>query len=141
MRARANAAVIHRAACANGAYMRTRMHAAITDAGAGTHDRAGMATRGDAMAIDARARADMADMRARAHTVAADMRTYAHAQDIDVRADGISRSRREKCEDDYGRSERFHLVILWIDPWDNVWLPLKVHRIARSERTSRYAAK
>jgi len=61
-------------ACANGPDMRARMHAAIADTGARGHDRAGMATRGNAMTIHARTRADRPDMGTRAHAMLSDMR-------------------------------------------------------------------
>jgi hypothetical protein len=98
MRARADAMTVQGAACANGPDMRAGFHAAITDTGAGGHDRAGMAARGNAMAIHARARADTADMGARAHAMLADMRVHSDTQHLHIRAGGIRCDGREKRE-------------------------------------------
>ncbi len=73
-----------------------------------------MAARGNAMAIDARARADRPDMSARAHAMFADMRAHPDTQNIHIRADGIGRNGREKGECEERSGERFHLVIPWI---------------------------
>jgi hypothetical protein len=108
MRARADAMTVQGAACSNGPDMRAGFHAAITDTGAGGHDRAGMAARGNAMAIHARARADTADMGTRAHAMLADMRAHPDTQYLYIRADGIGRNGREKCEYEERSSERFH---------------------------------
>jgi hypothetical protein len=94
--------------------MSPRMHAAIADASARSHDRAGMAARGNAMAIDTRARANWPDMGARAHAVLSDVRAYPDTQNFDVSANGIGRNGREKCECEERNSEDFHLVISWL---------------------------
>jgi|GEM_PF-5432423 len=115
----ANAMNIQRAARANGPDMRARMHAAITDTGTGSNDRAGMAACRNAMAIHARACSDRPDMGACAHTMLSDMRAHPDTQYLDVRADGIRRHGREKCDYEERSSEHFHLVISWINRCDN----------------------
>ena len=125
MRARADAMIIQGAACADRSDMRTGVHTAITDAGASSHDRAGMAARGNAMAIDSCARADRSDMGARAHAMFADMRAHPDTQYVHIRVDGIGRNGREKCECEERGSERFHLIIPWINRCDNAPSPLK----------------
>ena len=125
MRARADAMIIQGAAGADRSDMRAGVHTAITDTGAGGHDRAGMAARGNAMAIDPRARADRPDMGARAHAMFADMRAHPDTQYVHIRADGIGRNGREKRECEDASRERFHLVIPWINRCDNAPSPLK----------------
>ena len=111
MCARADAMAVEGAACANGSDMRAGFDAAITDTGAGGHDRAGMAARGNAMAIHARARADMPDMGTRAYTMFADMRADTDTKNLNVRAEGIGRNGRQKRENEGRSSEGFHWVI------------------------------
>ncbi len=111
MRARADAMIVQRTARANRADMRAGMHAAVTDTGACAHHRSGMAARGHAMAIHARACANTADMGARAHAMCADMGANTDTQHINIRAHGIGCDRHQKRGSKHRSGERFHRII------------------------------
>ena len=83
------------------------------------------------VAIHTCARADGPDMGARAHAMLSNMRADPDSQNVYVRAEGIGRNWREKCEYEEGRSEGFHLVISCVDRCNNAWPPLKVQAMIR----------
>jgi hypothetical protein len=111
MRADTDTAMAKAAAGPDRSHMRAGMHAAITNAGARSHDRTGMTAGRDAVLAHACARADAADMGAGSNPAAADMGADTDAQHLDIGAHGIGRDRREKSKND-GGGEQFHRVIL-----------------------------
>ena len=81
--------------------MRASIHAAVAHPGAGSYKRAGMATCCDAMAIDARARADATNMGTRSDPMFADMRADPNPQYVDICANGVSchGCKQRECEE------------------------------------------
>ena len=117
MRTGSDAVTIKPAARTDRCDMRPGMHTVVAHTGTGAHYRPDMTACGDAMLANARARTCAEDMATRANAMLVDAHISAHAQHIDAKINGVSawcKQRHQKRHGANGDGKLFHGAIPFV---------------------------